>query len=108
MKKTVNSKLIKPLYNKEKLQKAIEVLESIDNPFREKLMKFIQSHPDATVTTIIKGVRKVQSFVSKHLGILKTNQMISATKEGKEVHYSLNEKQILETNKAMEILAKAV
>ncbi len=94
----------KYVINKEKLKKAIEVLDALDNPFREKLMRYVEAHPNSTVTNIIKGVKKVQSFVSKHLRILRLSNFIHNKKTGKEVLYKLNEQKIVETNKAIEIL----
>ena len=100
-------KTANPLFNKEKLQKAIQVLDALDNPFREKLIKFMQNHPASTVTAIIKGVKKVQSFVSKHLRILRISNLISYKKIGKEVFYSINQDKIDETNKSVDMLVKS-
>ena len=96
-----------PLFNKEKLQKAIQVLDALDNPFREKLMRFMQNHPVSTVSTIIKGVKKVQSFVSKHLRILRLSNLISNKKIGKEVFYSINQAKIDDTNRSIDMLVKS-
>ena len=106
MKNEIGIKTRKAIINKEKLKKAIAVLDALDNPFRERVMKYVQDHPKSTVTSIIKGVKKVQSFVSKHLKVLRVTNFLTNTKKGKEVHYSVNEQKIIDTNKAIEILLK--
>lgn len=104
--KQIDSKNSKNIVNKEKLKKAIEVLEALDNPIREKILKYLDAHPDSTVSSIIKNLRKVQSFVSKHLGILRNASFLTFHKSGKEVKYALNEQKIADTNKAIDILIK--
>ncbi|GAC1388575.1 MAG: hypothetical protein NVSMB45_18400 [Ginsengibacter sp.] len=104
--KKIDSKNSKNIVNKEKLRKAIEVLDALDNPVREKILKYLDAHPDSTVSNIIKSIRKVQSFVSKHLGILRLASFVTFQKSGKEVKYALNEQKIADTNKAIEMLIK--
>lgn len=58
------------------------------------------------VCEIFKHLKLPQNLVSHHLGILRTNKLITSRKDGKWVYYSLNRKKIKELYKIIEEIAK--
>lgn len=78
--------------NHKKIAQAFKVLGGSE---RIKIISYL-STGEKCVCGIFKHLKLSQNLVSYHLGELRKNNLITARKDGKWVHYSLNEKSFKE------------
>lgn len=84
------------------LKKATKSIRSLNHPARQEIISYISSKGSATVTEIynnvvITGRKKntlVQSECSQLLAILKRENILIATRNGKFIYYSVNKERI--------------
>lgn len=86
------------------LDKAILLLKSIKHPLRKDILKLIDSKKEFTVTEIYKKLQLEQSVVSQHLAILRTNKIVTKSKEGRFIRYKVNHDKIAEIKNIVEKL----
>lgn len=72
------------------LRKAHYLLRAIDHKLRIEILMFIQEKKSCTVTEIFVAFRLVQAVASQHLAILRRAGMVSTTRQGKNIFYSIN------------------
>lgn len=75
----------------EDLHNAVMTLRAINNPLRKRIIDFINSNPGITVTKIYKKLKIEQSVASQHLAILRKSNFLTAKRDGKFIHYNVNE-----------------
>lgn len=56
---------------------------------RLKVLMLLADHGELNVTSLCKKLKSPQPTVSHHLGILRTGEMVSSRRSGKEIFYSL-------------------
>jgi ArsR family transcriptional regulator len=78
--------------NHKQIAQAFKVLGGSE---RIKIIRYL-STGEKCVCGIFKHLKLPQNLASYHLGELRKNNLITARKEGKWVHYSLNENSIKE------------
>ncbi len=69
------------------------ITKAIGNPVRLKIINCL-SKSDSTVSDLISNCGLSQSAVSQHLTLLKDSGLVSCSKEGREVIYHLDKKEI--------------
>lgn len=74
--------------NKELYKLKTNVLKALSHPIRLMIIDNLR-HGEKTVSELVRAINEEQSNISKHLGILKTNGLISDRKAGLNVFYSL-------------------
>jgi ArsR family transcriptional regulator len=95
MKKTVTN------INHEKLDDSTKILRAIAHPLRMKILHFIDKHQTINVNKIYNTLKLEQSITSQHLKVLRLSGLVTARKEGKYMHYSLNYNKIGQTINAI-------
>ena len=72
------------------LKKAALILRAINHKLRQQMMKLIHQHEKMTVTEIYVKLRLEQSVASQHLAILRKAGLVTTTRDGKFIFYSIN------------------
>ena len=75
----------------------------LSNPQRIKILWILKTKKRLSVHQIQEELNISQSNVSQHLAILKTHQLVSEERQGKEVYYNLTE-----TKKISKVMASAI
>lgn len=92
----------------EKLGYACELMRALAHPLRLKILEFIDTNEEINVNSIYQALNIEQSVTSQHLKILKTAGVLSSTKDGKFMHYSINYNIIDKAHFAVERFMKRV
>lgn len=71
-------------------KKAALILRSINHKLRQQIIKLLDDHQRMTVTEIYVKLRLEQSVASQHLAILRRAGIVSTTRDGKFIFYSVN------------------
>ena len=81
------------------LKKAALVLRAINHPLRQKMLRLIFKQGQLTVTEIFTKLRLEQSVASIHLGILRKAGFVSSIRNGTNIFYSLNYRNLQKLHK---------
>lgn len=79
----------------DRLAQAAQTIRVLGHPERIKIAEVLEAG-DATVTEIQDKVELPQATVSQHLARLRAHGIVSATREGQNVVYSLIEPKVLQ------------
>lgn len=94
-------KRTKVLIDAANLKIAVELTRALAHPLRMQILEFIDRNKAINVNNIYRALQLEQSITSHHLRILKQANVVSATKEGKLMIYSINYNVIEKTVKAV-------
>ena len=83
--------------NNEKLEDASEILRALAHPLRMKILEFIDRNDTINVNKIYNTLKLEQSITSQHLRILRLAGLVTTTRDGKFIHYSINYNKIKNT-----------
>ncbi len=72
------------------LKKAAMILRALNHKLRQQIVKLIDENKKLTVTEIYIKLRLEQSVASQHLAILRRAGIVKTTRDGKFIHYSVN------------------
>ena len=78
----------------DKLQVSSEILRALAHPLRMKILEFIDHNDEINVNKIYNTLKLEQSITSQHLRILRLAGLVSTSREGKFIHYSINYDQV--------------
>lgn len=81
-----------------KIKKAALVLRALNHKLRQQIIKTINEHKRITVTELYVKLRLEQSVASQHLAILRKAEIVSTTRDGKFIFYTINEERIVAIN----------
>jgi len=70
--------------------------KAVSHKHRQEILDVIAHHHNLNATQINQKIKLSQPTLSHHLKLLSEAEIITATKKGKEVLYSLNQKHIAE------------
>ena len=76
------------------IKKASLVLRSLNHKLRQQIIKLIFESEKLTVTEIYVKLRLEQSVASQHLAILRKAGIVTTTREGKFIFYTINTQRI--------------
>ena len=79
-----------------KLESAASKLRAIAHPLRIAIIELLNEEKKLSVTQIFERLNIEQASASHHLNILKNKGVLSSKREGKQIHYSLKAKTLLE------------
>lgn len=85
-------------------KKAALILRSINHKLRQQIIKLLDDHQKMTVTEIYVKLRLEQSVASQHLAILRRAGIVSTTRDGKFIYYSVNYARLSEVVQFVEAL----
>lgn len=89
----------------EKLRKSVLVLRAANHEIRQKIISLLSEKEKLTVTKIYIALRVEQSVASQHLAILRRAGIVDTTREGKFIHYSLNQTKLESLGSFVEAIA---
>lgn len=80
-----------------KFQAAAKILKVISHPVRLEILRILENEEPLDVKTICEkiGSECELSMLSHHLAKMKDNNILKSNKKGKQVFYSIVDKQIL-------------
>ena len=88
--------------NVETLERAAFILKTVAHPVRLGILKLLEKQERLSVNQICEGLEVEQSLTSHHLSNMKLKGILSSKREGKNVYYSLRERNILNLFKCLE------
>ncbi|MGB0862830.1 MAG: ArsR/SmtB family transcription factor [Saprospiraceae bacterium] len=74
----------------ENLHTSSEILRALAHPLRMQILEFIDEHKSINVNKIYNTLKLEQSITSQHLRILRKADIVTTSREGKFIHYSVN------------------
>lgn len=80
------------------VKKAAAILRAINHKLRQSIIKLLEEKSNLTVTEIYVKLRVEQSVASQHLAILRRAEFVQTSRDGKNIHYSLNAARLEEVN----------
>ena len=80
------------------LKKTMIILRAINHKLRQQLIKLLDERKKMTVTEIYIEMRIEQSVASQHLAILRRAGLVTASRDGKFIYYSINYKRVKQIN----------
>ncbi|MBN8833894.1 MAG: transcriptional regulator [Niastella sp. SCN 39-18] len=90
--------------NYHNVKKAAMVLRALNHKLRQQILNLIETEKKITVTEIYVKMRLEQSVASQHLAILRKAGLVSTSRVGKFIYYSVNYKRIDQVNEIVEQL----
>jgi DNA-binding transcriptional ArsR family regulator len=86
------------------VQKASAILRAINHPLRQQMLQLLAKKHTLSVTEIYVHFRLVQSVASQHLAILRQAGVVSTSRNGKVIQYSINSIKIRKVSDAVQQL----
>src|SRR5215203_2830702 len=81
------------------VKKAALVLRAINHKLRQQILRQIDEQGKMTVTELYVKLRLEQSVASQHLAILRKAGFVKTERDGKFIHYSVNNQRLQEVNR---------
>ena len=78
----------------EKLERIAFILKTVAHPLRLAVIHLLEVHPRLSVSEICTMVDAEQSLTSHHLQNMKLKGLLSSKREGRNIYYSLKERDI--------------
>ncbi len=103
---SANGTLNQSKINYVEVKKGAAILRSINHKLRQSIVKLLEEKDKLTVTEIYVKLRVEQSVASQHLAILRRAEFVKTSREGKNIHYSLNHARLEEVNTFIKQLLK--
>ena len=86
------------------VKKAVLILRALNHKLRQQMIRLLDEKQKMTVTELYVQLRLEQSVASQHLAILRRAGIVSTSREGKFIYYSVNHKRLSEINGFVEDL----
>ena len=96
--------MIKKKLSASKLKKVANILKAISHPVKLEILEILEQFIELDVTTIREKLKmKCEiSMLSHHLSKMKDNGILMSDKKGKQVFYSISDRNILKIFECME------
>lgn len=78
------------------IKKAAAILRAVNHKLRQNIIRLLEEKEQMTVTEIYVRLRIEQSVASQHLAVLRRAEFVKTTRDGKNIHYALNQKRLQE------------
>jgi DNA-binding transcriptional ArsR family regulator len=82
--------------NKEHMEEAAYMLRAISQGTRLCVISLLAEQDEMTVNQLVEQLNCEQSLLSHHLTDMRAKGILNCRKEGKNCHYSLKDKQIIQ------------
>ena len=83
-----------PKLNYLDIKKAAAILRAVNHKLRQNIIRVLEEKEHLTVTEIYVRLRIEQSVASQHLAVLRRAEFVKTTRDGKNIHYSLNQQRL--------------
>jgi DNA-binding transcriptional ArsR family regulator len=104
----VHDGIVKPAnLNYAATKKAALILRSINHKMRQQIIAILAEKKKMAVTDIYVKLRIEQSVASQNLGMLRNQQIVVATRIGREVFYSVNNARIAKIASSLNQMTEA-
>lgn len=87
---------------------ATETLRALTHPLRIKLLSYIAANQPVSVHKIYESLNLEQSIVSQHLRFLRMYGLVDGIRDGKFIHYQINEHRIQKISDEVKLLVDQV
>ncbi|MEM1327913.1 MAG: metalloregulator ArsR/SmtB family transcription factor [Bacteroidota bacterium] len=87
------------------LRKAVLVLRAVNHKLRQRIIALLEEVGPMTVTDIYVKLRLEQSVASQHLAILRRAGVVVTNRQGKFIHYSIDQERLAQISSLVEDLA---
>ena len=77
------------------LEETAFILKTIAHPMRLQIVCLLGNNDSLTVSEICQQVNCEQSLVSHHLNLMKLKGVLNSKRNGKNIHYSLQMREVL-------------
>ncbi|MEP7317879.1 MAG: metalloregulator ArsR/SmtB family transcription factor [Panacibacter sp.] len=84
------------------LKKTMIILRAINHKLRQQMIKLLDERKKMTVTEIYIEMRIEQSVASQHLAILRRAGLVTASRDGKFIYYTISYKRLKQINDLIE------
>lgn len=72
------------------IKKGVLLLRAINHPLRQQMLQLMHKSNQMTVTDLYNKLHLDQSVASQHLAILRKARLVTTSREGKFIHYSVD------------------
>lgn len=86
----------------EKLEKAAFILKTLSHPLRLSIVDILSQHDKLSVNEICQALDSEQSLTSHHLSNMKLKGILSSSREGKNIYYSLKMREVVKVLACMD------
>ena len=80
------------------LRKSVLVLRAVNHKLRHEMIRLIHREGKMTVTDLYVKLRLEQSVASQHLALLRRAGVVTTSRDGKFIYYSVNTDRLQEVN----------
>jgi len=88
------------------LRKSVLVLRAINHKLRQEIIQLIDKEGKITVTDLFTIMKLEQSVASQHLALLRRAGIVTTSRSGKFIYYSVDHSRLKEISKLLDILTK--
>lgn len=100
--KSADTKMEVKVLDAKQLEKAAFVLKNIAHPTRLAILQLLHQNERLSVSEICDKIKVEQSLTSHHLSNMKIIGILSASRDGKNVFYSLKENSVIDIISCLE------
>lgn len=79
----------------ETVQDAARVLKCIGHPVRLRIIEFLDTGGERTVTEIREAIGLEQAAASQHLNLMRDKRILTARREGVHVYYDVSDEKVM-------------
>ena len=87
------------------LSEAALILRALNHDLRQQILELLCNNEELTVTDIFIALRVEQSVASQHLAVLRKANLVLRQRQGKYIHYRINQNRLVNINKLVKELA---
>lgn len=80
----------------EKMEKVAFILKTTAHPTRIAIVQQLAAQGDLSVTELSERLRVEQSLLSHHLSGMKLKGILSSTRDGKNIYYTLKMREVID------------
>lgn len=80
--------------NSKQMENILDSLNALNNKTRQDIIMLFQNQKEYCANDIAKQFKLTRPTISHHLNLMKRSKILDARKDGKEIYYSLNKKNI--------------
>lgn len=86
----------------EQLEKVSIILKTIAHPLRISIIDLLNTHEYLSVNEICERLNSEQSLTSHHLSNMKLKGLLTSSRDGKNIYYTLKMKEVIKVLDCME------
>ena len=88
------------------LRKSVLVLRAINHKLRQEMIRLLNQEGKMTVTELYVKLRLEQSVASQHLALLRRAGVVTTSRDGKFIYYSVDHERLDEISRLLQELVK--